>query len=278
MAATGFIFSAWTVFKRRDPTLAATYLVAAGVGQGIDWIFQGWLELYLFRPGLFNYYMSDSSIGAILAESFLVPSLAVLTAAYLPGWKGITLSTITVTALELLFPILGIYQRVTWQVWHTTVGFSVYFTFIESFRRAASRGGLSRGWTRIIFQGVLALWGVKIYWAIVTRIAMLITYNIDVMPNFARNQAFGMFILDAIVTFPLFNWVIWNRRQRRWPKLLLAMLVLFSLHYSMMTADIREYHPPWSPLLATITQSAWLYLLSLVNDFILSMDVNKNGR
>jgi hypothetical protein len=267
LAMAGLIPAVWTLLRRRDASLVATFFVASAVIDLADWIGDSILQLYKYHPGLTPDPGTDDAFGVIMAELCFGASLALLMTAYLPGWRGLALGSAIVTGLEVVFVRYDLLEHYGWHLWFTPVGFAGYFWLIQTFRKNACRKGLSGGWTLAATRACVA-WFVGEYYALTERIGKTVKMPLHVLAGQAENQSLARIIWTALVTLPLGWWVLSGGRERRRERLIIATLISLGLNWLGASLQIRIFRAPWGPASDAALQGLLLVVAGLIDDWI----------
>lgn len=267
LAAAGFFPALAVVLRRRDPALLATFFVATGLISLADWVVYGWFELYKYRTGLLGDSLADGTLGLFLGEYIFVPSLCVLGAAWLPGWKGNLARTALLVALEWLFLRMGLYEHQGWNVWWTMVAFPVYFHVVETFRVGAVRHGLAEGLYRQWFRASLAFLEIALV-TVFIRAANVIQFHLPILASHQGNQSLGRFFTYALFSAPLGYWVVSGEKQVRPGRLAAAALAIIGWNYALVASGVQTYRAPWNPALDGLTQAGMLWVGCRIDDWV----------
>lgn len=254
LALAGLLPATWLLYRRRDPTLAATYFLAAAFVHTADWVASGALGLYKYRPGLFADPIIDDATGVVLAELIFVGTFAVLLVTLIRSWVGALVGAALVTLLEIYFEQVGGLEYHGWLLWYTSVAFVPYFLLVRQYRLAVLRHGLGGGWLRVLhllalakfFNGLAEI----VFWA-----GHAVRFTVSLVPGESQNQALLRFIFHICTGAPLAYWTLRGKGPFPWPRILTAGAAIVVLSYLAAWAGFRQYQPPWNPWLQGLVQS-----------------------
>lgn len=262
LASTGVI-----LFHRRDAALLATFFVSGAALILADWVAHGCFLLYLNHPGLVQDVVIDSIIGKILSESLFVPSLCVLSVVAAPGWKGIALSTLVVTLIEIVFLRVGLLSHHGWSVWYSLAGFPIYFGAVHGFWFLAHRQGVRSRWVKLVARaGVAGL--LSAYLAASLKITRAVTTHIQVLADPSGNQSLGLLITYLLLLTPMTYWVLTGDRKQRQARLAISPILWLMLNWALVTIGFRTYNPPWNPLFDGIATGIVAYVACLIDEWM----------
>lgn len=267
LALAGLLPTAWLVYRRRDPLLAATYFVAAALVHTADWVASGVLGLYKYHPGLFSDLILDDAAGVVLAELIFVAAFAVWLVASIPSWWGALAGALVVTALELFFQPRGLLEYQGWQIYFTGAGFVVYFTLIRLYWLSARRRGLGAGWPRWVVRLSVAVAGNGVF-EIILWASKAIQFLVTVLPSMEKNQALLRMLWHAGIGVPLAYWTLAGARPV-WPlRLLAALAASIALNQLSVVVGFRSLNPPWNPIVVGLLQTVFFALACLVGRYL----------
>lgn len=263
---TGAAFALFRTDRRGRADVVTALIVAAAWVMLADWIAFGWFGLYTYRPFLLADPIADGALGELLADILFVPSLCVTLLRFLPGLTGIAVGAASVTIIEEWFTALGLFQRHGWELWHTFVGFVVYFAALDLFWHDLQHRVLPPAHRTAILR-VCILFDTMAPLTLFLRAGQLVVTEIHLVPTYLGNQALGRFIFYGLVVLPPAYWALSGGRER-WLRVGAVTTGILLMNYLLSASGIQRFVPPWNATVDALAQGAAIVLSGLLEDAI----------
>lgn len=123
----GFLLLSFTLWKKKDIRLLVLHFCLSGIIHPFELTALLLHPGYRIMPGMLGNEWFDGVEGAFVSDFFVVPSTAVMVAAFdlKPVWMLLIASFIM--GIEWLFVSLGIYEQYWWKTIYTGIGIMIYF-------------------------------------------------------------------------------------------------------------------------------------------------------
>ncbi|MGP1907078.1 hypothetical protein ACTSEZ_02845 [Metabacillus sp. JX24] len=221
--------------QKDRPMLVPLWLLNAGLAIIFEVFIFVFLHSYTYKPEVFSDPFSDSSFGSIFSQLMIVPMIGVTAAFYRLTFPVMLLISFGMSAVEVSFLHLGIYEHHWWKVYYTTLLLPAAFLISSWWYRLLKKNNRPAAKLGLYFMNLSI--SLTLTWAATVPLTMYL-FQPGLFDNPVRDHlaANSVFFSIACVFYTLIVLI-----RRRVIKLLL-FLILLCIHYFLLENGLFSYH------------------------------------
>lgn len=233
LAATAAL--AYAAARKDRLMLVPLWLLNAGLAIIFEVVIFVFFHSYTYKPEVFSDPFSDSSFGSIFSQLLIVPMIGVTAAFYRLTFPVMLLISFGMSAVEVFFLHLGIYEHHWWKVYYTTLLLPVAFLISSWWYRLLKKDNQPAAKLGLYFMNLSV--SLTITWAATVPLTMYL-FQPGWFENPVRDHLAANSVFFSIACFFYTLIVLIRRRAIK----LLLFLILLITHYCLLENGLFTYH------------------------------------
>lgn len=264
LVAISLVLVAYTLRKKRNPRLIVLFFSIGGVIHPFELGILVLLKGYIYTPQVLSNKWFDSVLAAFVSDAFIVPSAALVIAAFEIGFIWMAAIAATFMGIEWLFLSLGVYIHYWWKTIYTGIGLLVYFGIGKKLWQIISQS-TPRQFTRVtvlffaslIIHNMLTFPFVAVLKKFYFQVGLMTNPSIDHQTVGAIYLYLISIILACMAGLAL-----------RWPIKSTGIILLYAFNLILLKLGILRLSPGWSVLNILAINLITLGMLVLFNHLL----------
>ncbi|MDR3589896.1 MAG: hypothetical protein P4N41_09585 [Negativicutes bacterium] len=264
LAAVSLTLFTFALHKRAKRPVVALYLFMGGLTYMVEFFVMVVFEAYAYYPEVLIDPYSDSTLGAIVSDGFVVPMIAAFVATHHLTAVWMLLISCAVMGVEWLSLTLGFYQHFWWKTAYTGLLLIVGLVIAQKWYALLSQrpSRLVRAVTLYfftIFSDASATFLVGLTGAFRYQAGWFLNPGRD-STAFATVYIFILSLLVVLLIYRLKNRYWWT----------IGAALIYAANITLGKMGVLHFAPDWSPLGKTLLDCGIFLLLLALNNRLLN--------